>query len=67
MKNNLEKILKEKKLTVTKVSQDTGIARLTISNLRDNKSGGISFDVLDKLCTYLDCSVGDFFNDSNEI
>lgn len=65
MTNNLEKILKEKKLTVTKVSQDTGIARLTIANLRDNKSGGISFNVLDKLCTYLGCSISEFFDETN--
>ncbi|MGP1598390.1 helix-turn-helix domain-containing protein [Peptoanaerobacter stomatis] len=59
--NNFSAILGAKLLKITKISKDTGISRTTLTGLYYKRSQHISFDVLDKLCKYLDCEVGDIF------
>lgn len=59
MVNNFSKILGERRLKISKISSDTGIARGTLTNLYYNRSKRISFDVLNKLCSYLECSIED--------
>lgn len=49
-------------LTASKVFLDTNIARSTLSNLSNNSSGMIKLETIDKLCTYLDISPGEFFD-----
>ena len=51
---NLAIILAEKNLRITKVSNDTGISRTTLTALCNNNSQGIQFDTLNKLCNYLE-------------
>lgn len=50
---NLSVVLAERGLKITKVSQDTGISRTTLTSLCSNASQGIQFDTLNKLCLYL--------------
>ena len=50
---NLSIILAEKNLKITKVSNDTGISRTTLTALCNNTSQGIQFDTLNTLCSYL--------------
>lgn len=57
--NKFSVILAERLLKISKISEETGISRTTLTNLYYRKSTKISFDVLDKLCKYLDCSVSD--------
>jgi putative transcriptional regulator len=57
--NRFSAILGEKLLKISKVSKDTGISRTTLTNLYYQRSTQISFEVLNKLCTYLGCSVED--------
>lgn len=59
--NKFSTILGSKLLKITKVSRDTGISRTTLTNLYFRRSIEISFEVLDKLCGYLDCEVSDLF------
>lgn len=56
---NFAIILAKKRLKISEVARHTGISRTTLTNLYYNKSGAISFDVLGRLCEFLDCSVGD--------
>ena len=57
IKCNLSKILGEKRLKIADVARDTGINRGTITRLYHETAQRIDFEVLDQLCTYLDCSV----------
>lgn len=53
VKCNLSVLLAEKRLTISKVSKDTGLSRTTLTALSTGSSSGIQFDTLDTLCTYL--------------
>ncbi|MDH2337505.1 helix-turn-helix transcriptional regulator [Clostridium perfringens] len=60
MINNKFSILLGKKLIkISEISRETGISRTTLTNIYYKKSTKISFDVLDKLCNYLECSISD--------
>lgn len=49
---NLKNILTEKRLTISKVSEDTGISRTTLAMLVNNNGKGVQFDTINKLCYY---------------
>lgn len=59
--NNFSTVLGKRLLKISKISKDTGISRTTLTNLYYRRSSYISFEVLDKLCKYLNCSVGELF------
>ena len=59
--NNFSKLLGERLLKITTVAKDTGISRTTLTSLYYRRSAGITFEVIDKLCNYLDCGVSDLF------
>ncbi|EPY2275279.1 helix-turn-helix domain-containing protein [Clostridium sporogenes] len=53
IKCNLSILLAERNLKITKVSNDTGISRTTLTSLANNYSQGIQFDTINTLCNYL--------------
>ncbi|MEE2651272.1 MAG: helix-turn-helix transcriptional regulator [Pseudomonadota bacterium] len=59
VKCHLSKILGEKRLKISDVARDTGINRGTITRLYHETAVRVEFDVLDKLCAYLDCDISD--------
>lgn len=61
IRNKFSVILGEKLLRISKVAQDTGISRTTLTNLYFRRAQGITFEVMDKLCKYLECDVNDLF------
>lgn len=61
IRNRLKVLLAIKNLTAHQVFLDTGIAKSTLSAIVNNQTEKISLDVLDKICTYLEISPGDFF------
>lgn len=58
---NLSVLLAERNLKITKVCNDTGISRTTLTYLVNNYSKGIQYDTLNTLCTYLHVSPGELF------
>lgn len=50
--------LGDRDISITDVSNATGISRTTLTALKKNKCKGVSFRVLDALCTYLSVSPG---------
>jgi DNA-binding Xre family transcriptional regulator len=50
---NLSVLLAERHLKISKVSQDTGISRTTLTALANNYGKGLQFDTIDTLCIYL--------------
>lgn len=61
IRNKFSVVLGDKLLRISKVAQDTGISRTTLTSIYFRRAQGITFDVLDKLCRYLDCEVSDLF------
>lgn len=61
IKCNLPVLLAERGLKITKLSNDTGISRTTLTSLSNNYSQGIQFDTLNKICNYLKITPGELF------
>jgi len=56
VKCNLSTLMGAKRLTIQDVSDNTGLARNTISALYHDKAKRIDYDTINKLCEYLECS-----------
>lgn len=59
MKVTLDQVLENKGISQNQMAKDTGISVAALRNLKNNKTSRISFDILEKICNYLDCGVGD--------
>ncbi len=59
MKIMLDQILNKKGISQNQLAKDTGISVSTLRNLNHNRTTRISFDVLEKICIYLSCNVGE--------
>lgn len=55
----LNQVLEDKGISQNQLAKDTGISVETIRNFKNNKTSQISFDVLEKVCNYLNCGVED--------
>ncbi len=58
---NLSVLLAQRRLTITRVSQDTRISRTTLTALCSGSAKGVQFDTLNALCQYLKVTPGDLF------
>lgn len=59
MKIMLNQLLDNKGISQNQMAKDTGISVATLRNLNHNRTARISFDILEKICIYLDCGVED--------
>lgn len=59
IKCNLDKILTERGITKYALAKATGISAHALKKLCDNDTVSISFEILSKLCIYLEIKVGD--------
>lgn len=59
IKCHLSRIMGERRLKVSDVARETGINRGTISRLYNETAIRVDFNVLEALCRYLDCQVGE--------
>lgn len=69
IKCHLSRLMGERKLKIADLSRDTGINRGTATRLYYETSERVEIDVINSLCQYFNCSVGDIFEyvpDSNE-
>lgn len=57
--NKFSVLLAERLLKISEVSKETGISRTTLTNLYYRRTDKISFEVLNKLCKYLNCNIQD--------
>lgn len=64
--NHLAELLGRRKLKISEVARATGISRSTLTSMYYGKSSAVSFDVLDKLCKHLNCTIGELLNLSDE-
>ena len=59
MKLILKEYLKEKNVSVYWLMKETGISQKAIYDLVNNKTDGIKFDTLAKICFALNCTPND--------
>jgi len=59
IKCHLSRIMGEKKLKISDVARDTGINRGTITRLYQETAVRVDFDMLEQLCVYLECEIGE--------
>lgn len=57
IKCHLSKLLGERKLKISDVARDTGINRGTITRLYQETAVRVEFEVLEKICVYLECDI----------
>ncbi|TNC82807.1 MAG: Cro/Cl family transcriptional regulator [Oleiphilus sp.] len=61
IKCHLSRLMGERKLKIADVAKDTGINRGTITRLYHETAVRVEFDVIERLCQYLECEVQDLF------
>lgn len=61
LRNTLSLILVERQLRITRVSNDTGISRTTLTALSQNSNKMIQMETINTLCNYLKLSPSDLF------
>lgn len=59
VKINLSRILGEKKMKMSELAEQSGISKTTVLSLYHEKAKGVTFEVLEKIGTALDCEVSD--------
>lgn len=59
IKIKLGAVLADRLITASKVADDTGISRTTLTALKRRNSKGIQFETLNTLCGYLNCEIGE--------
>ena len=57
----LGRAITERGMTLRELSDKTGISRVNLSILKNDRAKAVRFSTLTQLCTALDCSVGDLF------
>src|SRR5690606_25906643 len=66
IKCHLSTLMGARKLTLVDVARDTGINRGTITRLYHETATRVDLDVIEALCRYLECEVGDLFELQHE-
>ena len=59
--NNVSVLIGKRKLSVAETAKIAGVDYNTIDNLYHDKTSGVKFETLNKLCYALDCTVNDLF------
>lgn len=66
LENRLWVLMAECQIKISSISDDTGISRTTLTNIKYNRASRIDFKTLDVLCQYLRITPGEFFEYENE-
>ncbi len=59
---NLDRLLLERKMTLTELAERIGITIANLSILKTNKARAIRFSTLEALCRELECQPADLLN-----
>lgn len=63
---NLDVVMAQRKISLTRLSEQVGITMANLLILRTSKAKAIRFSTLDKLCEVLDCQPGDLLEYDGE-
>ena len=56
---NLERVMEERKISLTELAERVGITLANLSILKTNKARAVRFSTLEALCRELKCQPGD--------
>ena len=56
---NLDRVLLERKMTLTELSERVGVTIANLSILKNNKARAVRFSTLEALCRELECQPSD--------
>lgn len=59
---NLDKVMLERKISLTELAERVDITMANLSILKNNKARAVRFSTLDALCRELDCQPGDILS-----
>jgi putative transcriptional regulator len=59
VKTKIKVLIAQRDLTQLRLAECAGVSVATVNKLSQNKAEGISWDVLEKLCHYLQCEITD--------
>ncbi len=62
VKVNLDRVLLDRRMTLTELSEKTGITIANLSVLKTRKARMVRFSTLDAICIALDCQPGDILS-----
>lgn len=63
----LKSLLKERKITLTKFSKDTGVSIKALSAFQNQKTDGVQYNTLEKISKALDLEIGDIMKRINKV
>lgn len=66
LENKFSQLLGKKRIKISTISKATGISRTTLTGLYYGRTASIEFATLDRLCEYLNCTIGDIFEFKKE-
>ena len=66
IKCNLSRMMGERKMKISDLSTETGINRGTITRLYHETFTRVDKEVIDQLCDYFSCDVGELFEHTTE-
>lgn len=61
IKNNLSRILGEKRMKMTELCLLTGLSKSTVFRIYHDQISNISIETIDKLCNALECNTQELF------
>lgn len=64
--NKFRDLLDSKNITITHLSNVTGISRTTLTSLYYKRTEKLSLEVLDKICETLNCTISDIYEYNRE-
>ena len=59
LKNNLSKLMGEKRIKIYELEKLSGVSRSTLTRLYYNRANAINFSTIENLCKALDCSTNE--------
>lgn len=54
-----KRFAENRKITINEVAEETGIGRATLTRIANVQGYSVGTNVIDRLCDYFDCDVGD--------
>ena len=64
---NLDRVLLERKMSLTELSEKVGVTLANLSILKTGKAKAVRFSTLEAICEALDCQPGDVLEYAAEI
>ncbi len=67
IKCRLSRLLGDRRMSILELKRRTDLSYVTLQNLYHEKTTGVAFDTIDKICKSLECNTGDLLEYVEEI